>query len=344
MSNPKRYYDYFDPETFRAILKASQITHEELARATGIQKGTIQSYLTGRSEPGLSAAVKIADFFGLPVDVFAGHSTKEYCEAVLQGDYSKCFMQLRRHDYEATAAYRKEVLNHYDKLRGEPEAPYPYNLLDDVLSVGNYKQKKRWGDLLSPDQEAALQYVLSTFTEREQFLLKMYYEEGHSLADCSIAVSITRERVRQILAKCVRRIKHPSQLNLILYGLEGFEKRSSLALRKEELAYAEKELDEMEKELARRRRVLEEDVTSKLLSERRGVVTLSDMCLTVRSFNCLYGAGCRTLQDVCDKAQSGTLLQIPNLGRGSLNEILQKCKVYAGEDYEGLYADVKKTG
>lgn len=337
MANPKRYDDYWSPETFQEILRRSGITFNELARVTGINFQTLRSYASGRSEPGLSCAVKIADYFGLPVDVFVGHSTKEVYDKVV-GDFKHNFMLLRRRSYETALAYRKEVLNHYEKMRGVPEAPYPYNLLDDVLAVGNQCKKERWNESLSQDQEAALRFVLSTFKERERSLLHLYYEDGYTLQECAIVAGLTRERIRQILAKCVRTIKHPSRLNLIKYGLDGYERQKALSIRLEELRKEETALLEKEQELERRKKVLEDDRTEEMLAERRSIVTLADMDLTVRSFNCLQRDGCNTLRDVCDRAGAGTLMRIPNLGQRSLEEILQKCIDYAGEDYRELYA------
>ena len=54
---------------------------------------------------------------------------------------------------------------------------------------------------------------------------------------------------------------------------------------------------------------------------------IRDLNLTIRSFNCLYRAGIKTLGDICMKSQR-QLLKIRNLGRNSLNEIKAKLAEY----------------
>ena len=68
-----------------------------------------------------------------------------------------------------------------------------------------------------------------------------------------------------------------------------------------------------------------------------GVVTLDEMELSVRSWNCLKRAGVNTLPDLVDKMKSGELVKIRNLGKRSILELLDKVKTYTGEDYSGVY-------
>lgn len=54
---------------------------------------------------------------------------------------------------------------------------------------------------------------------------------------------------------------------------------------------------------------------------------IRDLNFTIRTFNCLYRAGIRTLGDICMKSQR-QLLKVRNLGRNSLNEIKAKLAEY----------------
>lgn len=54
---------------------------------------------------------------------------------------------------------------------------------------------------------------------------------------------------------------------------------------------------------------------------------IRDLNLTIRSFNCLYRSGIKTLGDICMKSQR-QLLKVRNLGRNSLNEIKAKLAEY----------------
>jgi len=54
---------------------------------------------------------------------------------------------------------------------------------------------------------------------------------------------------------------------------------------------------------------------------------ISDLGLSVRSFNCLKRAGKNTLRDIAEMTEDD-LLQIRNLGRKSAEEIIGKIKSY----------------
>ena len=64
---------------------------------------------------------------------------------------------------------------------------------------------------------------------------------------------------------------------------------------------------------------------------------LEAMDLSVRSYNCLKRRGLNTLGLVMDVARNGDLVHVRNLGRKSIEEVLNKIRVITGEDYSALY-------
>jgi RNA polymerase primary sigma factor len=73
-----------------------------------------------------------------------------------------------------------------------------------------------------PAEEAAytllkeqLQEVLQTLTEREQKVLRLRFGlddgRGRTLEEVGKEFNVTRERIRQIEAKALRKLKHPSR-------------------------------------------------------------------------------------------------------------------------------------
>ena len=339
MPNPRRYDEYWNPDAFRSLLRECGLSYNEVSRVTGVGVDSLRSYAYGRAEPGLSGAVRLADFFGVPADVLVGRTTEEEYKTIMQ-DYPARFMQLRRRDFDASFVRRGGVPYDYEVSQTYMEPPYPYNLLDDIVMGSGYGQKKKrhWDDFLDADQEAALKFLISQLSEREQVLIRLHYAENQSLDQCGRAVGITRERCRQILAKTIRRMRHSTRIDLIRYGLEGYERVRANKERREAIEREEQELDEMEEELVRRRAFLEMDGACGISMLAKESVSLADMDLSVRSFNCLRRSGCRTLEDVCELAKSGGLLKVMNLGKRSLSEILGKCEELAGEYYRGLYA------
>ena len=77
---------------------------------------------------------------------------------------------------------------------------------------------------ISPEQYAyreqlkeSLREVLSTLTEREENVIRMRFglDNGQpmTLEEVGQKFGVTRERIRQIEAKAIRKLKHPTRLN-----------------------------------------------------------------------------------------------------------------------------------
>ena len=62
----------------------------------------------------------------------------------------------------------------------------------------------------------------------------------------------------------------------------------------------------------------EEDKVHKLMS-----MSIEDMDLSVRSYNCLKRAGINTVEDLIKKSEDD-MLKVKNLGRKSLDEVIHK--------------------
>lgn len=60
----------------KAIRNRNDITQAELAYGLGVAKGTVAMWEMGKRTPSLKMKVKLADFFGVPMDYF-GFDTKE---------------------------------------------------------------------------------------------------------------------------------------------------------------------------------------------------------------------------------------------------------------------------
>ena len=66
--------------------------------------------------------------------------------------------------------------------------------------------------------------ILSTLTPREERVLRMRFGVGmntdHTLEEVGLQFSVTRERIRQIEAKALRKLKHPSRSKQLKSFLE----------------------------------------------------------------------------------------------------------------------------
>ena len=99
---------------------------------------------------------------------------------------------------------------------------------EDTLPVG-FRKKDRTGDkAMVKELKSDLRQVLSTLTEREEGVLVRRFglDNGRprTLEEVGMDYNVTRERIRQIEAKALRKLRHPSRSKILKsYYLEGIE-------------------------------------------------------------------------------------------------------------------------
>ena len=187
---------------------------------------------------------------------------------------------------------------------------YPENLLSELF------RDEDTAVVLPADFEISLEYTLwklSKQHERGVEILLKRYRDKKSYEQIGNEYGVTRERVRQIVARMIRYLRHPSRLNIIRHGISGmidihgqeeYKKGYNLGYRD---GYSSAK---------------DEEVSYKATVERLNP-NIEDMDLSVRSFNCLMRAGLKTANDIA-KLDFNQLSRIRNLGRKSLNEVVQR--------------------
>ena len=166
---------------------------------------------------------------------------------------------------------------------------YPENLLYDIFGG-------EWEYPRPADFDGSLEYVLHSLTERERRVLDFRYKEGLTYEEIGKRECVTRERIRQINAKAIRKLRHPGRLNYLKHGVSGVIARKTENAREAALASLPKP------------DIKPEDIT------------LEELELSVRSYNCLKRAGMKTLRDVADMTFD-ELCHVRNLGKKSIDEI-----------------------
>ncbi len=179
--------------------------------------------------------------------------------------------------------------------------PYPKNLLL-VIQVTAVYPTELPADIITDDIKAGLDYALSTLADREREIIRMRYQERLPLRDIGIAIGVTTERIRSLDDKILRKLREPQRLGYIKYGKCGYD---ALITQREE-----------------------EKRNAKVDSQRK--MTMEELDLTVRSFNCLKVRGCDTVGDIADLTEE-EIIKTKNLGKKSMIEIaeaLQAIGVY----------------
>lgn len=298
----------------RKLIESTGMSMNEISEAIGMSNATLRYYLS-TEKPGFENLMKLADYFAVPLDYLTGRCTEEQAKEISE-NYSKNFMILRRAPYEMYLKGRKKIKGNFD---GSDE-PWPYNLM-------GYVCEEPWDEVLSEDQIAGINYALGELTDRERDAVLLNLRDGMTLKQASDIHGVTKERERQILTKAFRKLRAPYRKAMIVYGKEGSERRSRNKRFREELEKEESEIAELKSRVEAKKAsiadLLRSNEATRNMDELRNI-GIHDLFLSVRSTNCLDRAGCKTLGDVMDIAMSGNLIAVRNLGKRSIEEILDK--------------------
>lgn len=220
---------------------------------------------------------------------------------------------------------------------------YPFNLIDAI-----FWEETVWVN--DEDHVTGLNHALGTLSDREQKVIQMRYHDVMTLEEVAKDFGVTRERIRQIEAKAVRKLRHASRKNFILHGFIGGAELKELKVREEELDKREQLIEEREQALQEilnkykpKFDALNINIDTPLEMIQKQVemtVGIEDMDLSVRSYNCLKRVGINTVLDLINMVEGDDyldLIKTRNLGRKSLTEILGKLDAITGKDYSRKY-------
>ncbi len=155
--------------------------------------------------------------------------------------------------------------------------------------------------------------AMTQLSKRDVFII-MLYIYGFTFEAIGNVIGVTTERVRQLIVKAVRKLKHPSRFNILEKGINS----------KYETHFKEGYKNGYQDGLVDKYSV--EGYRKPKLSE----LSISELELTVRAHNCLRRARIDTLEDLF-KLYPEDLLRVRNLGKKCMNEIISKALIYAEE-------------
>lgn len=170
--------------------------------------------------------------------------------------------------------------------------------------------------------------ALATLTERETNILEKRFLGKMSLKGCGELYGITRERIRQIEAKAIRKLRHPSKVKLFigvpLVELQDAQEEYQKLLREHEMLT--KAFEQRPTKDPDNNRILV--ATGRLIATMQ--TPISDLDLSTRSYNCLRRAGVETIRDIVEMTDN-ELCRIRNLGRKCQEEIKSMLREYGLE-------------
>ncbi len=316
----------WNSERLTALIDRAGLSQPQVALATDISLATIHGYCNGRVTPGLSSLIALADFFAVPLDYLCDRCTEEQARAILD-NYNETFMALRRAPYESYLVSGRKPIS--TGRYSEYESPWPYNLVDAIVG-----KPIDW--VLTQDHLDALNYAMNTLSEWERKAILLYYQHAMTLEDLSHEFNVTRERIRQIILKGIKRMRHPSHISALRIGLVVAQDTEAARARLREL---ETQIESLEQKLAEHKVAVNElsAICATVPSATTGSDTsVFDLGLSVRATNCLWRAGIDTLGQVIAAAEEGSLKGVRNLGMKSLEEILTVLYTITGKNYRRL--------
>lgn len=201
----------------------------------------------------------------------------------------------------------------YDAERPNNKVPYPYNLMEWLSEKfeGEYEFSSA----------SVQRMVESALTDRERRVVLARWTAPKTYEQLGKEFGITRERIRQIEAKALRKLVHPSRV--LEFSCVSRKELAALLKEKEALAEqlerAEKRIDALIDKVEPQNKT---DDSKPLVDPVEGM-DIDALDLTVRSFNCLARSGYRTVgQVICIPEQA--FYHIRNFGRKSAEEVITK--------------------
>lgn len=172
--------------------------------------------------------------------------------------------------------------------------------------------------------EENFKWVISTYlSEREEKLLTERIINKKTLEATALILGVTKERVRQIEAKALRRLK--LRRNYLALGKNIGDLFITI---KEEEQKLQNKLFAINKQIER---LVNNDFTKEeifdLVTKKDTNCSIMELDLSVRSYNCLKRAGINTIEELM-KVEDEQLLRLRNMGKKSFKEIKDKLKVF----------------
>jgi len=325
-------------ERLKGLIERTGSTNAELERAMDISQPTFQNVIQGKTAPSVDFVMKMADFFGVSVDYLLGRCDTEG----RQGDYD--FEEIRLESYERYLRHRRTEFGLRAALADGYQSPWPYNLAEEILG-------EEFPCVMTRDQMEGLREASAHLTEREQEYVWLYYKLGYTLEEIGKKYDTTKQWVRINIARGVRKMQQPGLRNMVRYGYSGALTRGENKRLEQENAELEKRNAYLKARIEANRKASEEmsrelegQVMAPVVDVPALDISIGELDLSVRAYNCLHRAGCNTVEDIvkyCKDPDKNGLLGIRNMGKRSAEEVATRLRSF-GIDISAIDAEREK--
>ena len=308
----------------------NNLSIDKICRDTGVNRNT---YLRLERDPIHKGTVGIfmtlAEYYGTSVDYIIGNDVEPTCivnyinkRTIDELNYKKDIYEqlasvltdegLDLHDLSENIINllnlsEKEIKNIKQSesvipnviLAKKAKKTYPYNLLAQMFGPEGVTTDFSVTKQLISDLDQMLDQYL---TEPEAYVLRLRYINELKLEDIANLREVTRERIRQIEAKALRRLRH------VVYT-------QSLSLSKQ-ISNKKNEIKSLESQIQKVRENMDgimPDPANKPIEE---------LPLSVREFNGLKRSGINNVHDILEAINNIKIMGTRQLGPGSINNII----------------------
>lgn len=314
----------FDPTNLREIVEKTGMTNVQIATATGVPVNAMNNYLRGTATPTLDAAIRMGDYFAVPLDYLMGRCS-EKCAKRISRNYGANFMELRRAPYEQYLLGPARVSG---ARSDKTEAPWPYNLLEDLFW--------EWNDPIKDWQMENLERALSKMSEREQYCVFQHYKEGVTETKLAEELGVSKHVVHNTILRGLRKLRYPHILNRIQYSDDVLELKDSLQTMKWDLEKAQKKILREKAEIKKERALLSVDplYLDSLKRIKIDDKPIDDFGVSRNTREVLYRANCYTIGRVVALVTSGCMEAIEFFDEAAREEILACVERFTGVRYD----------
>ena len=288
----------------------------QIAQTTNMTR-QLYSKLEKNKIPNASIAyyIKLADFYGVGLDYLLGRNTQPTINTnIVTYDIIKDINKFNKINFkkpdtdnieEITEIKKVEtkILQNIIKKENLTQADYPINILNAIFDQNILKTEIEIVPTIIKDLELIYNEYL---TEREIYVIKMRFIKQLTLENVGKLLNVGRERIRQIEARAIRKLRRGYITNSLVYKID------------DDIENKKQELNKLKNKI--------EKYNNKI--QIRPIVTkpinIYELNFSIRTTNSLIRANIDTLEKLVKYTLNNEILKTRSLGKKSYFEILNK--------------------